>query len=236
MRRRRSALTLVKLLVIIAILGLVVALLLPFTGSARGPTRRNTCLNNLKQIGLALYAYEQEHGTLPPAYTVDEEGNRLHSWRTLILPNMDLQGIYESIDLKKPWDDPVNKKAFDTLLDSYSCPSRSSDDGLTHYLAVVGPDAAFAETEPRQLSDVKDGPEHTIGLVEVDAEHAVHWMSPHDITPDEVMQVAAKGKVNHDGVLLAGFLDGHLQTLDVEIDPDVLQAMLTIADGEEIAD
>lgn len=236
MHRRRSALTLVEFLVIIAIVAMLIALCLPFVRTAREPARRNSCLNNLKNISLAILRYEEEHGTLPPAYTVDEQGNRLHSWRTLILPYMEHTGLYKTIDLDKPWDDPVNKKARDTLIEAYQCPSAPNENGLTHYMAVVGPEAAFAKTEPRKLSDVQDGPEHTIGLVEVDAEHAVHWMSPEDITPDEVVQIAANGKANHEGVLLVGFLDGHLRTLDVEIDPKVLSGLLTISGGEDIAD
>ena len=44
------------------------------------------CVNNLKQIALALHNYEEVYKVLPPAYTVDAQGRPLHSWRTLILP------------------------------------------------------------------------------------------------------------------------------------------------------
>ena len=72
------------------------------------------CANNLKQIALALRNYESVYHALPPAYTVDAEGKPLHSWRTLILPYLEQQALYDKIDLSKPWDDPANKEAYET--------------------------------------------------------------------------------------------------------------------------
>src|SRR5580700_8082857 len=62
---RKSAFTLVELLVVIAIIGMLVALLLPAIQSARESGRRTTCLNNLKQDGLALLAYHGEFNRFP---------------------------------------------------------------------------------------------------------------------------------------------------------------------------
>ncbi len=73
---------------IIAIIGIglvLLVLLMPFSRGREAP-RRTQCKNNLKQIGLAFHNYHDDHGVFPPAYTVDENGTRLHSWRTLILP------------------------------------------------------------------------------------------------------------------------------------------------------
>ena len=75
---------LVEGLVVVAIIGILVALLLPAVRTAREPARRLQCANNLKQIAIALQNYESVYHALPPAYTVDTNGKPLHSWRTLI--------------------------------------------------------------------------------------------------------------------------------------------------------
>jgi len=69
-RRSRSAFSLVELLVVIAIIAVLVALLLPAVQSARESARRSSCGNNLRQMAVALLAYESSHGRLPPATLV----------------------------------------------------------------------------------------------------------------------------------------------------------------------
>src|SRR5262245_60216991 len=87
----RFKFTLVELLVVLFVIAIIVGLLLPARRGSSGGGRRMYCSNNLKQIGLALHNYHDKYGALPPAYTVDEDGKPLHSWRTLILPFMEQQ-------------------------------------------------------------------------------------------------------------------------------------------------
>ena len=76
----------VKLLAVLGVIVLLAALFLPAVRTSREAPRRMMCSNNLKQIAIALRNYESVYHCLPPAHTVDAEGNPLHSWRTLILP------------------------------------------------------------------------------------------------------------------------------------------------------
>lgn len=220
---------------IVAIL-LAIALLLPATRGAREPARRNDCLSHLRDIAISIQNYHDDFGHLPPAYTVDAEGNRLHSWRTLILPYMEEKALYESIDLTKPWDDPANAEAREQFMPLYVCASATrGDENITSYLAVVGPDCAFSGSEPRKLSEVTDSTGKTIMVVEVHSDRAVHWMSPHDISPGEVLALCPDSKSNHPGIFQAAFLDGHAKAIPLDIDPNELRGMLTIAGGEETA-
>ena len=103
----RRGFTLVELLVVIAIIGVLVGLLLPAVQSAREAARRSQCMNNLKQLGLALQNHHDVKGAFPPVATFGQPGPypqraSHHTWCTYILPYMEEIATFDQTDLKRP--------------------------------------------------------------------------------------------------------------------------------------
>lgn len=105
MRSNRRAFTLVELLVVIAIIGILVALLLPAVQAARESARRTQCLNNLKQIGLALHNYHDVLKSLPFGKGPSYPGAPIYArWSThaLMLPYLEQSNLQQAIDFRAP--------------------------------------------------------------------------------------------------------------------------------------
>jgi prepilin-type N-terminal cleavage/methylation domain-containing protein len=105
-RRRPAGFTLVELLVVIAIIGILIALLLPAVQAAREAARRAQCLNNLKQLGLALHNYEGAHRCFPPGViwnsTTANFATPRINFHCLLFPFVEQNNVYGQIDLKTP--------------------------------------------------------------------------------------------------------------------------------------
>lgn len=100
-RRKPRTLTrqLIDIVVVLAILGFLIGMLLPAVGTPRTVSHSSTCLNNIRQIALAMLNYENANGHFPPAYIADENGKPMHSWRVLILPYLEQEALYKQLSL-----------------------------------------------------------------------------------------------------------------------------------------
>ena len=127
---KRPGFTLVELLVVIAIIGVLISLLLPAINAARESGRRAQCMNNEKQLGLALLAYQAAMGAFPPGASFPRSetapwstANFGPNWVIQILPHSEYDGLYKSFDLNKSISDPANAVARATPMPTMLCPS-----------------------------------------------------------------------------------------------------------------
>jgi Protein of unknown function (DUF1559) len=224
---------------VLSVLGIgaiLVALMLPAVSRSRIVFRRTRCRNNLKQIALALHNYEAAYHALPPACTVDADGKPLHSWRTLILPYLDQQQLYETIDLSKPWDDPANSEAFNTPVPVYLCPTGRHSINHTTYLASVASNGCFRLAESRHLSEITDGLSKTLMVIEVPSEFSVPWMAPDDADEELVMSIDSDSTPAHIGGMNAALCDGTVRFLSSTLSAVTRRALISIAAGDEVGE
>lgn len=94
--RSRCAFTLVELLVVIAVIGILIALLLPAVQAAREAARRAACMNNMRQLAIAMHNYESSNGRFPPSMNLGED----YRWcaQARALPYLEETSIYQSIN------------------------------------------------------------------------------------------------------------------------------------------
>jgi prepilin-type processing-associated H-X9-DG protein len=129
---------LIELLVVISIIGVLIALLLPAVQSAREAARRSQCSNNLKQIGIALTAYQTARQVYPAGYYSavapggatrpnDTDLGAGWAWGSMILDHMDQGPLYNSINFQLPATLPANLTSAGTVLAVYLCPSDASE-------------------------------------------------------------------------------------------------------------
>ena len=107
MKRRSRGFTLIELLVVIAIIGVLIALLLPAVQAAREAARRAQCVNNLKQIGLAIHNYHSANDCLPPGGQVFSNEYPAYGWsggpqnfsmNVRILPYLEQNNAFNSVN------------------------------------------------------------------------------------------------------------------------------------------
>ena len=211
--------------------------------------RRVGCANNLRALGAALRSYEARHGAFPPAVVYDAQGRPMHSWRVLILPDLDRNDLFEQYDFDEPWDSPHNRQLADLMPAVYRCPGDApSAEGLhTNYVAVAGPQTLWQAERRLSLEDLAEMRE-TLLITET-FHTGIHWMEPRDLTVDELadppqpkvsllaelLGIAAEPLPRH-GTWGRNclFADGHIKYLPHPLPRETLAALAAVAAEDRI--
>ncbi|HEY3788959.1 MAG TPA: DUF1559 domain-containing protein, partial [Urbifossiella sp.] len=220
----------------IAVSAIGLGLLLPAVQKVRAAASRVSSANNLKQIGLAIHNYHDANGHFPTDIT-DKNGKPLLSWRVAILPYIEQQNIYQKFKMDEPWDSENNatwsKMAIKTFL-SPSSPTPHDKDGygLTNYLGVKGPGAAFEPGKKLKFTDFTDGTSNTVMVVESSA--AIPWAKPGDYPFDPKKPLAKLEGPGTPGLCQMLLADGSVRVVNMKtVSEKTLKAAFT-RNGNEV--
>jgi prepilin-type N-terminal cleavage/methylation domain-containing protein/prepilin-type processing-associated H-X9-DG protein len=170
MKSFRQGFTLIELLVVIAIIAVLISLLLPAVQSAREAARRVQCVNNLKQMGLALQNYHDSIGSFPMSYLarvrfVDGATDTAPGWGwgMMILPQLEQGPLFAAANVGLPVEAPHNSTVVQSILNVHICPSDPISGGVFPVtnaagttLAMMGP-TSYAACVGNDLADTTTG-------------------------------------------------------------------------------
>ncbi len=129
----RRGLTVLELVVTMSIIGVLAALVLPAIGAAREAARSATCVNNMRELGLAIPSHHYSQGHLPVGWQFDPSGRSAFGWAVALLPYVGQPALRGSIDLERPVGDPRNDVARKSTLELMLCPSDITEPSFLLY-------------------------------------------------------------------------------------------------------
>ncbi|MDA1039726.1 MAG: DUF1559 domain-containing protein [Planctomycetota bacterium] len=182
LRRGRSGFTLVELLVVIAIIGVLIGLLLPAVQAAREAARRTSCINQMKQLGLASHNYHDSRQAFPPAY--EDQGTPLRRGTLFfyLLPYVEQTALFDAAQGDSYANSRItngtgNRAVRGQVIKEFVCPSDSTSSNKTHnadwtYSSYEMNFQTFANRQPiknapaKTLRDMQDGTSKTLAFAE----------------------------------------------------------------------
>jgi hypothetical protein len=189
---------LVEVLVVIAIIGILVALLLPAIQYARESARRTQCTNHMRNIGVALHNFHDVHSHLPAGWIADvADGEPGWGWGAHLLHFLEQNALLDNqIHLDDHIDETENEEARQAVIPIYGCPSDPKADdrvlltglhtslfevGRSNYVGVFGTeeveddpshgDGTFFHNSWIRFADILDGQSNTLLVGERSSKH-----------------------------------------------------------------
>jgi len=255
-RVRQAGFTLVELLVVTAIIGILIALLLPAVQAAREAARRMSCNNNLRQMGIGLHNYHAAHQCFPPGgiepRTFARPAGRQLAWSVFLLPFIEQQTVYAMLDTAQAFDSPANAAGAAIVLSVYLCPSTPHQSllhegrGACDYGGIYGeritspnnpPKGAMLYDQAIQIAQITDGTSHTLIISEdsgfadgqwINARNVFDQAYPINQAPSYENDIRSKHPGGANGLLA----DGSARFLPETMNQTVLAALCTRALGE----
>jgi prepilin-type N-terminal cleavage/methylation domain-containing protein/prepilin-type processing-associated H-X9-DG protein len=177
----RRGFTAVEVVVVLAIIGVLVALILPAVQKIREAASRTQCLDHLRQIGLALHGYHQVYGHLPPGVSYDAYAYPFMGWQTRLLPFVEQDALWrqavEDYDADPVPFNPPYHRDLSVVLPLYGCPTLVQTSMVEDYMGVAVALTAYPGVEGTnfrrkdgvlfldssvRLTDVTDGTSNTL--------------------------------------------------------------------------
>jgi hypothetical protein len=190
--------------------------------------RRLTGNSRLSMIHIALMQYEGDHGSFPPAYTTDQHGKPMHSWRTILLPYFGDKELYDQIDFNAPWNSDKNRQlaAREPIL--YRCPDDTGPDSkLTGYVVLCDPNSLWPGSAPGKFTT---GASNLDRILLLEMRHSdIEWMEPRDLTVKEALdaiQPKSSTGIGHPSVVAYMTVGAEIRTLDNEDDRKLFRERL----------
>jgi len=187
--------TLVELLVVVAIIGTLIALLLPAVQSARESARRMACGTNMRQVGVALLHFHDHQARFPAGWlrkpavsaTASDDEQPGWGWASKLLPQMEEEGLYNTIAFDKPVFDPNDPSRHENVrsmvIPGFLCPSDRTGPTETAGRFLIGQDDGAHEED-------EHGDHHEEG--EGEGSHGYHPVDGGDLPSLEAASLIAK--------------------------------------------
>ena len=233
----------------VVVLLVVAFLFMPPLEQGREDARRMQCLNNIRNIGMAIQNYAVDHSGDIPA---TEAGEPPHSWRVDLLQYIEQSGLRDRYNEAQQWNVGENQEIAKSTIQVYQCPSApvpTTTDGyaLTAYATITGTDAMWDKKKSLNLGEISggDGLSQTLQIVEACGQN-IAWSEPRDVDLDSMrvginLPGKAKGRSGsllssyHEGGVNVIFGDGSARFLSETIDPKVLKKLCTATGGEKVS-